>query len=245
MKMLGLLGITVVSLWSAEVYATFEAQGAKETLLGMNASGIVKKMLVQNGSVVTKGALLLELDNREEKLSLQMAQADLTAVTHECDFLGTQYARYEKSAQVFDKNTLEKLKTELDTKRSQKQRAQLAVAYAQQKLAKTFLYAPFSGSIGDKTVEVGGMVSGMGGAPLFKLISNHTKLVLHYDSKYALSVNVGDRFCPAIDGKKTGQCTKITRIYPSINPKNHQMSAESDMSGFRAGTFGDGIITTH
>jgi len=245
MKMLGLLAITAVSLWSGQVYATFEAQGAKETLLGMNASGIIKKMMVQNGSVVTKGTLLVELENREEKLSLQMAQADAKALSRECEFLTTQYARYEKSAEVFDKNTLEKLKTELDTKRAQKERAQLAVAYAQQKLAKTFLYAPFAGSIGDKTVEVGGMVSGMGGTPLFKLISTQTKLVLHYDSKYALSVQVGDRFCWAIDGKKTGQCTTITRIYPSINPKNHQMSAESDRSGVRAGTFGDGIITTH
>jgi RND family efflux transporter MFP subunit len=241
MKILLISTLTALSLWG-DVYATFESQAYREASLGMNASGIVKNLSVQRGDHVKKGALLLELDSTEEHLSLQMAKADLDALTKECTFLSDQYARYEKSAQVFDKNTLDKLKSELGTKLAQKERTRLSVAYAEQKLSKMRLVAPFAGSISEKNIELGDMVSSMGGSPLFKLISDQTKLLIQYDSKYGSQVKVGDRFCTSIDGKSTGKCSKIIKIYPSINTKNRQMTAEADGSGLRPGTFGDGTI---
>jgi len=242
MKLLLMTALSTLSLWG-DVYATFEAQAYREASLGMNASGIVKHLYVQRGDHVKKGTLLLELERAEEQLSLQMAKADLEALTKETTFLSDQYARYEKSAQVFDKNTLDRLKAELGTKLSQRDRARLSIAYAEQKLSKMKLTAPFAGSISEKNIELGDMVSSMGGTPLFKLISDQTKLLIQYDSKFASQVKVGDRFCASIDGKSTGKCSKIIKIYPSINTKNRQMTAEADGSGLRPGTFGDGMIT--
>ncbi|MFY9143313.1 efflux RND transporter periplasmic adaptor subunit [Sulfuricurvum sp.] len=242
MKIALLTTLCTLSLWG-DVYATFESQAYREAALGMNASGIVKTVSVQTGDHVKKGSLLLELDSTEEKLSLQMAKADLDALTKECRFLNDQYARYEKSAQVFDKNTLDKLKAELGTKLAQQERSRLAVAYAEQKLSKMRLVAPFAGSISEKNIEMGDMVSSMGGTPLFKLISDQTKLLIQYDSKFGSQVKVGYRFCSSIDGKSTGKCSKIIKIYPSINTKNRQMTAEADGSGLLPGTFGDGMIT--
>ncbi len=233
--------LCTLSLW-ADVYATFESQAYREASLGMNASGIVKNVSVQNGDHVKKGTLLLQLDSTEEQLSLQMAKADLEAISKEAAFLSDQYARYEKSAQVFDKNTLDKLKAELDAKRAQQERTRLSVAYSEQKLSKMRLTAPFTGSISEKNIELGDMVSSMGGTPLFKLISDQTKLLIQYDSKFGSQVKVGDRFCTSIDDKSTGKCTKIIKIYPAINTKNRQMTAEADGSGLRPGTFGDGMI---
>lgn len=241
MKFLLITALSTLTLWG-DVYATFESQAYREASLGMNASGIVKRVTVQTGDHVKKGAILLELDSAEEQLSLQMAKADLEALTKETAFLSDQYARYEKSAQVFDKNTLDKLKAELGTKLSQRDRARLAVAYAEQKLSKMRLVAPFAGSISEKNIELGDMVSSMGGTPLFKLISDQSKLLIQYDSKFASQVKTGDRFCTSIDGRATGKCSRIIKIYPSIT-KNRQMTAEGDGSGLRPGTFGDGMIT--
>lgn len=241
MKIALLIATYTLSVWG-DVYATFETQAYRESSLGMNASGIVKKVSVQNGDHVTKGSLLVELDSSEEKLSLQMAKADLDAITKECAFLSDQYGRYEKSAQVFDKNTLDKLKSELSTKLSQRERARLAVAYAEQKLSKMRLISPFAGSISEKNIEIGDIVSSMGGTPLFKLISDKSKLLIQYDSKFGSQVKAGDRFCISIDGKSTGKCSKIIKIYPTINMKTRQMTAEADAFGLRPGTFGDGMI---
>ena len=226
----------------ADVYATFDVQAYREARLGMNASGIVKTLHAREGDRVKKGALLLSLEHSEEELSLKMAKADLDTLDKECAFLSDQYARYEKSAQVFDKNTLQKLRSELDAKLSGRERARLAVAFSKQKLSKMSLYAPFSGSISQKNIELGDYVTTMGGSPLLTLISDQSRLLIRYDSKYARNVKRGDRFCLSIDGKSTGQCTPITKIYPTVDPKTRQMTAEADGMGLRPGTFGDGQI---
>lgn len=241
MKLLLITALSTLSLWG-DVYATFEAQAYREASLGMNASGIVQSIGAREGDRVKKGSLLVSLEHTEEELSLKMAKTDLEAIDKECTFLSDQYARYEKSAQVFDKNTLQKLKTELDAKRSGRERARLAVAFATQKLSKMSLYAPFAGSIAQKNIEVGDYVTTMGGSPLFKLVSDQSRLLIRFDSKYAQSVKIGDTFCLSIDGQSTGKCTRITKIYPTVDSKTRQMTAEADGMGLRSGTFGDGQI---
>lgn len=236
--------LCAVSMY-ADVYATFDVQAYREAALGMNASGIVKTLNAREGDRVKKGSLLVSLEHSEEELSLKMAKADLEAIDKECAFLSEQYGRYEKSAQVFDKNTLQKLKSELDAKLAGRERARLAVAFATQKLSKMSLYAPFAGSIAQKNIEIGDYVSTMGGSPLFKLVSDQSRLLIRFDSKYAQNVKRGDMFCLSIDGKNTGKCTRITKIYPTVDPKTRQMTAEADGMGLRPGTFGDGQIRGH
>jgi len=231
------------SLW-ADIYATFDVQAYREAQLGMNASGIVQSVGAREGDRVKKGTLLVMLEHSEEELSLKMAEADLDALDKECTFLSDQYARYEKSAQVFDKNTLQKLKSELDAKLSGRERARLAVSLYTQKLSKMSLYAPFSGNIAQKNIEVGDYVTTMGGSPLFKLVSDQSRLLIRFDSKYAPNVKTGDTFCLSIDGQNTGKCSRITKIYPTVDSKTRQMTAEADGMGLRPGTFGDGQIRT-
>lgn len=226
----------------AGVYATFEARAVREASLGMNASGIAGTVTVQAADRVKKGEVLLQLDDTQERLSLQMAQADLEALERESAFLSDQYGRYEQSARVFDKNTLDKLKTELEAKKATTQRARLAVAYARDKLARMTLRAPFAGTIAEKNVETGDMVTAMGGRPLFRLQGEQTKLVLQFDARYAGQVHVGDRFCYAVDGRTSSHCPAITRIYPAVNSQTRQMAAETDGAGMRPGIFGDGTI---
>lgn len=242
MKKTVLLTLISTLTLMADIYATFEVQAFQEAQLGMNASGIVKTLNAREGDRVKKGSLLVSLESTEEALALKMAKADLDALEKESSFLIDQYARYEKSAQVFDKNTLQKLKTELDAKLAQRERARLGVALQTQKLSKMSLYAPFSGTIAQKNIEVGDYVTTMGGNPLFKLVSDQSRLLIRYDSKYAQNVKRGDPFCLSIDGKSTGKCVSIQKIYPMIDPKTRQMTAEANGLGLRPGTFGDGQI---
>lgn len=243
MKPLLLLSFAVLSAWG-DVYATFDVQPFREALLGMDASGIVRHIGAREGDRVKKGAILVALDSSEEELALKMAKSDLDALEKECAFLEEQYARYEKSAQVFDKNTLQKLKSDLDAKRALREKGRLSVALQERKLSKMSLFAPFGGSIAQKNVEVGDYVTTMGGSPLFRLISDQSRLLIRFDSKYASEVKRGDTFCLRIDAKESGKCPLITKIYPSIDPKTRQMTAEADGMGLRAGTFGDGLIRT-
>jgi multidrug resistance efflux pump len=213
----------------ADVYATFEAKGVKEASLTLSSSGIVERVFVDVGSRVKKGQSLLALNDREERAALEMAKSDYS-------FLSAQYARYQKSSEVFDKNTLEKLRAELE-------RAKNSLAMNEERVAKMRLAAPFAGVIAEKNIEVGDMAS-PGARAAFRLISDETKLLLSFDSKYADSVKLGDSFCYAYDGKTSGKCAKITKIYPAVNQNSKKLNAEADGSGVKVGIFGDGQIKT-
>lgn len=213
----------------ADVYATFEAKGVREAALNLSASGIVERVNVDVGSNVKKGQTLLSLNDREERAALAAAQSDYT-------FLASQYERYQKSSEVFDKNTLDRLKAELD-------RAKNTLALNKERVSKMSLTAPFSGVIAEKNIEVGDMATPTPKGA-FRLISNDVKLVLSFDSKYANSVKVGADFCYAVDGKNSGKCLKITKIYPALNSENKKLNAEAEGGGLKAGTFGDGQIKT-
>lgn len=229
MKKIAVLLITAVSFVFADVYATFEAKGLKEASLNLSSSGVVEKIFVDVGSRVKKGQLLLSLNDKEERAALAMAKSDYS-------FLVAQYDRYQKSAEVFDKNTLERLKAELD-------RAKNSLAMNEERLSKMRLTAPFAGVIAEKNIEAGDMASPSARAA-FRLITEETKLILSFDSKYAASVKVGDSFCYSFDGKPSGKCTKINKIYPAVNQGNKKLSAEADGNGVKAGIFGDGQIKT-
>lgn len=211
----------------ADVYATFEVKAKKEALLNMSVAGIVENIGVDVGSKVSKGDVLLSLNDKEEQALLKSARSDYK-------FLSKQYERHEKSADVFDKNSLEKLYAEL-------QKAKHTLSYQEEKVSKMRLTAPFSGVIAEKNIEIGDAVS-IAPKGLFRLISNDAKFVIKFDSKYASEVKVGQSFCYNLDGKVEVACSKITKIYPAVDKDNKKLTAEADAGALKIGLFGDGQI---
>ncbi len=228
-KTVFVLSIALSCSLFADVYATFEAKATKEALLNMSVSGIVENINVSVGSKVSKGQTLLTLNDREEQALLKTARADYK-------FLSRQFERHEKSADVFDKNTLEKLNSEL-------QKAKNTLSYHEERASKMKLEAPFAGVIAEKNIEVGDM-SAISPKGLFRLISNDVKLVLQFDSKHASSVKVGQNFCYNLNGKVEAGCVKITKIYPTLDAQTKKLTAETEGGGFKVGSFGDGQIKT-
>lgn len=225
--------IIIASLYTfvfADIYATYEVKAFKEASLNVVTQGIVSAINVDVGSNVTKSQLLLALNDKEEKAALEMAKS-------EYHFLLTQYQRYANSAEVFDKNTLDKLRSELE-------KAKSALLLSEEKVAKMKLTAPFSGVIAEKNIEIGDM-TGTSGKALFKLVSHEKKLLLAFDSRFAYNVHVGDSFCFKKDAKESpSMCVNITKIYPVIHPETKKLYAEANGADAIIGTFGDGMIQT-
>lgn len=214
----------------ADVYATYEVKAQKEAALNVVTQGIVFSIHADIGKNVEKGYLLLSLNDKEEKAMLEMARS-------EYQFLLTQYKRYENSSEVFDKNTLEKLRAELD-------KAKSSMLLSEEKVAKMKLVAPFAGIIAEKNIEIGDMTVSST-KPLFKLVSHDKKLLLAFDSQYANQINVGNDFCFKKDATESQSiCTKISKVYPVINADTKKLYAEAEGVDLKIGTFGDGTIKT-
>ena len=226
MKKIQLMIILLTNILFADVYATYEVKALNEASLNVSTSGIVSKINTDIGNQVKKGEVLLSLNDSEEKANLEISK-------NEYKFLLTQYERYKKSAEVFDKNSLDKLESELKS-------AKDLITLNEAKLSKMKIIAPFSGVISEKNIEVGDM-SNNNEKALLKLVSNEKKLLLAFDSKFAQDVKAGDMFCLNSNKEDNKTCVEIYKIYPALNNEK-KLNAEAYGVDLKIGNFGDGLI---
>lgn len=210
----------------ADIYATYEVKALKEASLNVSTVGVVSKINTDIANQVNKGDILLVLNDLEEKANLEISKNDYK-------FLLTQYERYKKSAEVFDKNSLDKLEAELKS-------AKDLINLNEAKLSKMKIIAPFSGVISEKNIEVGDM-SNNNEKALLKLVSNEKKLLLAFDSKFAQDVKVGDKFCINSNKEENKTCVEIYKVYPTLNNEK-KLNAEAFGVDLKVGNFGDGSI---
>ncbi|MDN5054906.1 efflux RND transporter periplasmic adaptor subunit [Aliarcobacter butzleri] len=226
MKKIQLMIILLTNILFADVYATYEVKALNEASLNVSTSGIVSKINTDIGNQVKKGEVLLSLNDLEEKANLEISK-------NEYKFLLTQYERYKKSAEVFDKNSLDKLESELKS-------AKDLITLNEAKLSKMKIIAPFSGVISEKNIEVGDM-SNNNEKALLKLVSNEKKLLLAFDSKFAQDVKAGDMFCLNSNKEDNKTCVEIYKVYPALNNEK-KLNAEAYGVDLKIGNFGDGLI---
>lgn len=232
-----------VSLYGEDVYATFISQGVKEANLKLNSSGTVDSIMVDIGSRVKKGDILLKIQNNTQMQNVNIQKAQLDATDQTYQFQKNQFERYEQSKNAIDKNTYEQIYFNFKKTESDFKVAQATLKYQEELLANTYLKAPFDGVIASKTIELGDGVA-QNSTELFKLISNDIKLVLEFDSKYAGKVKVGDTYTFSIDGSNNKRSVKITKVYPSIDTQSRRLKAEALVNNMMSGIFGDGYIRT-
>jgi membrane fusion protein (multidrug efflux system) len=115
-------------------------QGVKVTT---ESSGVITRIDFDSGIRIKKGALLVELDNRTEMANLEAARARLESEN-------SQYQRLLKlKGQSFVTNN------DVDTQAALVDIAEAEVRIAQVALAKKRIYAPFSGKLGIRQVDLG------------------------------------------------------------------------------------------
>jgi RND family efflux transporter MFP subunit len=234
--------LTFGSLFAEEIYATFDVVAAKEANLALATSGVVKTLRVDVGSRVKKGDILLEIDNDNLTAGVDLAKESLKKAQIEEQFSKQTYDRYKKvesviDAELMDQNTLLYQKTLAALGEA---RAQLR--YQNTLVEKTRLRAPFNGVISESNVELGDGVGG-GSAPLFKLISSpDVKLLVMFDEKYLSKVKKGSVLRYRVDGESQWRNGRISKLYPTINPKNRKATAEVMTTNIAPGLFGEAYI---
>ncbi len=152
---------------------------AKEAvMLKPEISGKIASIHFKEGDQIEKGALLVQLDDRETAASLREAQADLS-------FAGAEYARrknlYEQ--QIVSKQELERARAEMD-------RIAAHVELMKARLVKTSIKAPFSGIVGRRRMSPGAVVEPGDDLANFEVI-NPLTLNFEVPERYLLGVRAG------------------------------------------------------
>ena len=226
-----------------DIYATFNVKADKEANLVLSSTGLVKKIHVDVGDKVKKGQVLLELDSNDLRTSVLLARKKIELAEVNLRFAKKSYDRYAKVKEVVDEGEFDKYASGYERAKIELSNAKANLSYKQSLLAKTRLKAPFSGVISSKNIELGDGVSSAKMGTLFTLITpQKQKLVVLIDEKYWKRVKVGQTFTYGVDGTDKKFVSKISKVYPSIDPKRRAITLEMPVKGLKVGLFGHGTL---
>jgi membrane fusion protein (multidrug efflux system) len=133
--------------WERQVKAIGNLVAFQGVNITTEVSGIITKIKFDSGNEVKTGSLLVELDNRTETANLESAQAQLDA----------DDSQYQRLLKLKDQSFV--TKNDIDTQASLVNISKAQVRVAEVALAKKKIYAPFSGKLGIRQIDLGEYVT--------------------------------------------------------------------------------------
>ena len=242
------INVQVDTLQLENVNAEFSYSGTfepnKETKISAELQGKINTILVDAGSVVSKGQTLIQLDNSLLKLQLQTIEVQIEG-------LEADVARYTILAKAAAIQGVQLEKAELGLKSAKVQKATLL-----EQINKTTIKAPFNGVVTAKLSEVGAFAAP--GVPLLQITDITTlKFTVNVPEKdlsqfklnqsYSLSADAYSEIL--LTGKTTmiGSKANMGSSFPVQFTVNNttDLNIKSGMFGkvlFKSETSGKGII---
>jgi membrane fusion protein (multidrug efflux system) len=208
--------------------ATLEAEA--EALVVAKVPGVVKAVYVEEGSIVRAGQVLAKLE--DEKLALQLAQAEATLRKLENDF--------RRNEELFNKNLIsaeihQRSKFEYESQKASYELAKLELDYAA-------IRAPISGVVAQRLIKVGNMLAV--NAPSFRVTDFDPLLAVLYVPEREISkLQVGHRASLTVDAIAGAEFSgRIARISPVVDPSTGTVKvtveAHDPSKQLKSGMFG-------
>jgi HlyD family secretion protein len=169
-----------------DIVVSVEAAGQIEPAvtveLKSKASGQILEMQGETGQVVEEGTLLVQIDKRNPRNSLAQAQAQLEAARARRSIAKAQADRASKllKERIINDVDYEQAQLEYANAKAEVVRSEVAVETARIQLDDTELRAPITGTIIEKLVEEGQVISSpimdVGGGTLLLKMADLTKV---------------------------------------------------------------------
>ncbi|MCO7187543.1 MULTISPECIES: efflux RND transporter periplasmic adaptor subunit [unclassified Pseudoalteromonas] len=202
--------------------------------LASQESGLVEALLVDAGDTVSKGDPLLKLDATLAELNLAQARAGAQAAevsVNEAQRLLDEVAALSKKQSVAQTLIGERTAA-LANAKAEQVKQQALVALAQERLHRHTLYAPFTGVIGQRSVDMGEWVTP--GNQLFTLVAeSDLRIVVNVPQEYFPLLRSTARLpvmvTPDINAAKPIKA-EISRIVAVTDPSSRTFTAHIDLT---------------
>jgi membrane fusion protein (multidrug efflux system) len=185
---------------TATLVADHEAQVAAKT------TGVLVKLLVEEGMSVHEGQLLAELDNSSATASVAQAEAQMNKAA-----ATFAYAEQSIKKQLISKREYDQANFDMQTQRAALQTARLQLAY-------TRITAPVNGVIAERSVKLGNLIQT--NQNLFRIVGmDPLQAVLNVPERQLGILKAGQGVqleADALPGKK--YLGSIARIAPVVDP---------------------------
>jgi len=145
------ISVTVATAEAAQWQRRVRAIGSLVAFQGVDVttevSGVITSINFDSGNRIEAGTLLVELDNRTEMANLEAAQARLASDS----------SQYQRLLKLKDQSFV--TSNDVDTQAALVDISEAEVRVAEVALAKKRIYAPFSGKLGIRQVDLGEYVA--------------------------------------------------------------------------------------
>lgn len=200
-----------------------------EVVVSSEVDGIVGNITVDEGSVVSRGAMLATIADTDYDLETKRSDATVKQAEASCDNIKLEYQRKQAlyKEELITKQQLEDVSTRLSLAESQCDSAKAGLALAKAKLAKTKVASPLQGVIKEKKVSSGDYVKS--GMPLFAVIHTDTlKLDFTVTEQDAAKIKVGQDVGFQVDSAPGKEYRgRVSIIYPHLDEKTRTLMVEA------------------
>jgi HlyD family secretion protein len=159
---------------TATVASTGKLNAVRTVQVGTQVSGQIAKLYVDFNDRVTKGQLLATIDPTLQKQAVDDAQAQLERAEAQLSLAQSEFARNKQlfDAKVLSASEFATTQSNFAVQTAAVKSAEIALQRARQNLSYTSIYAPISGVIVERNVDVGQTVAASLSAPQLFLIAN-------------------------------------------------------------------------
>jgi membrane fusion protein (multidrug efflux system) len=201
----------------------------EEVMISSEIDGILKVLKVQEGSIVSKGILLAQINDTDYRLELNRAEAALRQMDASLANAKVEFERKEAlykealvTRQQYDDIFARRLLAEGEV-----DRARGTLDLAKEKLAKTRINAPMAGVIKEKKVTSGDYIRN--GTPLLVLVRNNPiKLSFTVTEKDVARLKTGQECVFKVDSFPGREFQgKLSVIYPNLEERTRSLQAEA------------------
>ena len=211
-----------------KIFATGTIMASEMVDLKPEVAGKIVKLNIQEGKPVTKGQLLIKLNDvdlqaqaRKLEAQLKLAQQSEERLRKLLDIKGISQDEYDIVT-----NQINNVKADMEVNQAQ--------------IAKTELYAPFNGIIGLRSVSVGSYINAQSQIATIQVL-NPVKVDFTIPEKYVNQVKLGDNIAFGTEGSNEKYTGKVTAVENQIDPTTRTLkvraTAANPGSKLRAGAF--------
>ncbi|WP_199121333.1 efflux RND transporter periplasmic adaptor subunit [Pedobacter sp. ASV28] len=208
-------GIIVKSSnFSSNLEITGSIEANESITLRSEVSGLVTGIFFKEGSNVSKGALLVKINDRDIQAQLK------EAITKE----NLSASNENRAKQLLQKGAISQ--EEYDTSLAELQTLKSQVQLIRAQLAKTTIIAPFSGKVGLRSISVGEYLTP--NATIANLLStNPIKISFSVPEKYVSQIKHNSSISFNVDGSNKTYKGNIFAIEPGINQQTRTLQLKA------------------
>jgi membrane fusion protein, multidrug efflux system len=204
----------------------------EEVTVSSEVDGIVRKIMVEEGSLVYARSLLAVINDIDYTLELKRSDAALSQAQANLDNAQAEFKRKDTlyKEELITKQQFDDVTTRLALAQADLERARATLETSRERLARTRVYSPLVAAVKEKKVSVGDYVRN--GTPLFQLIKiDSLKLNFTISEKDVAGLKTGQEVVFTVDAFPGKQFTgKISLLYPNVEEKTRTLQAEAIVS---------------